>query len=286
MEEEIVSRQTENGIETAVRMGAAMSPIRAHHEGGQSFVVVPKDFEVRSLENLSDKPARKRANVVVNDMESFCQYVKKHLRENCSTAYAKVDVESCCFDVVAVLDDHGAGDSGQNWQEHRCTLHSKMSFEWNKWLQHDREKFTQAGFAEFLEDNVQDITGDNGMPSGTEVLKMALNFERTADKRFRSKTNLQNGCVQLEFVDEENDKTRERMQMFSRFTIAIPIFQELLSDYRIAYPIEARLKYREKDGNLTFWYELVRRDRIFKLAVADEIKKLPQGLMVVYGSLS
>lgn len=286
MEEETITPvQRENAIETAIRIGTTISPIHQHAKDGQMFVVVPEGFAVQSLEKLCAKPARKRGSVTVSDMASFCRYAGTHMRAGCSTAYANVDVENFRFNVVAVLDDHGTEADGQNWQEHRCTLNSRTSFEFDKWRKHDREKFTQTEFAEFLEDNVQDITGDDGMPTGTDVLQMALNFERTANKRFRSKTNLQSGCVQLEFVDEENDKSRERMQMFERFTIAIPVFQtNALHGEAVAYPVQARLKYREKDGELSFWYELIRADRVFLAAVADELKNLPEQLLVIYGT--
>jgi len=43
-----------------------------------------------------------------------------------------------------------------------------------------------------------------------------------------------------------------------------------------AYPIEARLKYRVKDGSVVFWYELIRPDRVFKTAVEEELAKIKE----------
>lgn len=284
MDEKVIIKQGENEIETAARIGMTISPIRIAADNGTPFVVVPEGFAVRSLEILCQKPSRKRGDIVVTDTDSFCRYVTEHQRVE-STAYVYIN-ENYKFSVTAILDDHAGGEFGNaGWREHRCVLNARTSFEFDKWREHDRKKFSQTEFAEFLEDNVQDITGGDGMPSGTDVLQMALNFERTANKRFRSKTNLQSGCVQLEFVDEENDKSRERMQMFERFTIAIPVFQtNALHGEAVAYPVQARLKYREKDGELSFWYELIRADRVFQAAVADELKKLPEQLLVIYGT--
>ena len=285
MEEKVTAKQGENEVETAARLGMTASPVRFATENGTPFVIVPEGFEVESLEKLCPKPMRKRGTIETTDTDSFCRYVTEHMRTE-STAYASIDVESYKFSVIAILDDHEGGEFGNaGWRKHRCVLAARTSFEFDKWRKHDRQKFTQAEFAEFLEDNVQDITGGDGMPTGTDVLQMALNFERTANKRFRSKTNLQSGCVQLEFVDEENEKSRERMQMFERFTIAIPVFQtNAMHGEAVAYPVQARLKYREKDGELSFWYELIRADRVFQAAVADEIKKLPEQLLVIYGT--
>jgi uncharacterized protein YfdQ (DUF2303 family) len=140
----------------------------------------------------------------------------------------------------------------------------------------------QNNFAAFLEDHVGDIQSVNGSPSGSDMLKLALEFEANSDKRFRSKTNLQSGGFSIEFIDEENHDTRSTMQVFERFTIGIPVFEGSSN----AYPIEARLKYREKEGRLTFWYELIRPDRVYKTAIHDELEKVREktGFPIVFGT--
>lgn len=53
-----------------------------------------------------------------------------------------------------------------------------------------------------------------------------------------------------------------------------------------AYPIEARLKYRENSGKLTFWYELIRPDRAFKTAVNSSLEqiKADTGFLILQGT--
>ena len=88
--------------------------------------------------------------------------------------------------------------------------------------------------------------------------------------------------MRFEFVEDEDKDTRSSMQVFERFTLGLPVFDGSAS----AYPLEARLKYREKSGDLTFWYELIRPDRVFKTAVADELGVIKEGtsLMIVSGT--
>ena len=71
------------------------------------------------------------------------------------------------------------------------------------------------------------------------------------------------------------------MKVFERFTLGIPVFEGSTS----AYPIEARLKYREASGKLNFWYELIRPDRVFKTAVMDELNKIKEatGFPIIFG---
>ena len=63
---------------------------------------------------------------------------------------------------------------------------------------------------------------------------------------------------------------------------SIPVFQGSTA----AYPIEARLKYRQQSDKLVFWFELIRPDRVFKQAVTDEIEKIHEatGFMLLYGN--
>ena len=154
--------------------------------------------------------------------------------------------------------------------------------EWTRWLGKNKAVMSQADFAAWLEDNLTDIATMVGMPSGADILAMALAFEANSEKRLRSKINLQSGGVSLEFVDQENVETRTTMQFFERFTLGIPVFDGSTS----AYPLEARLKYRESGGKLSFWYELIRPDRVFKTAVVDDLQKIKDatGFPIVFGT--
>lgn len=49
--------------------------------------------------------------------------------------------------------------------------------------------------------------------------------------------------------------------------MGLPVFEGSKS----AYPVEARLKFRQANDKLTFWFELVRADRVFRRAVVDEL---------------
>lgn len=247
--------------------------------GGIPFLALPHGYETHDVERLLPNPARKRAEVVSYDSDGFILYLKKHGNEGDSMIYAEVDSASNKCAMVAVIDDHAPAKA--NWRGHRCSFSPKISVELARWSGSNRSQMSQADFATWLEDNLPDIASVEGMPSGTEILTMALGFEANAGKRLRSKINLQSGGVQFEFADDEDKDTRTRMTVFERFTLGIPVFEGSAS----AYPLEARLKYREKDGKVSFWYELIRPDRVFKTAVDEEIQKIKAatGLDVIVG---
>lgn len=269
-----------DNIQTLLNAGAAaVQPVIAH--GGIPFVAVPEGYAVRDLESLLPTPARKRADVTTTDTNSFIFYTKKHgSLDNC-TIYADIDPEVSRFNLVGVINDHGADVNAPQWRDHRCQFQPAQAVEWKRWLGGNKKQFSQADFATWLEDNLPDIASVAGMPSGADILQMALGFEANAEKRLRSKINLQNGGVQFEFVEDEDKDTRTKMQVFERFTLGLPVFDGSSS----AYPLEARLKYREREGKVTFWYELIRPDRVFKSAVADELNRIKEatGFPVISG---
>lgn len=269
-----------NASETkmAARLGAALQTPQTSHNG-IAYCVIPDGYKLQDLEKLLPAPTRKRAAVITSDSNGFIDYLNRHSQGNSSTIYADIDSEASRCNLVAVIDDNGAIDPA--WRDHTCTFAPKQSVEWTRWLKSNKVIMNQGGFATWLEDNLPDIASVPGMLSGTDILQMALGFEANSDRRLRSKINLQNGGVQFEFVEDEDKDTRIRMTAFERFTIGIPVFDGSTS----AYPIEARLKYREKEGKLTFWYELIRPDRVFKTAVIDELThiKTETGLLIISG---
>lgn len=269
-----------NNAETILEAGAALAgPFEDH--GGIPYVALPKSYEVHDLEKLLPTPTRKRAGVTTTDTESFVFYTKKHgSLDNC-TIYADIDSEASKFGMVAVINDHGADIDNPQWRDHTCLFKPALAVEWKRWVAKNKQKFNQIEFAAWLEENLSDVATVDGMPTGADILKMALGFEANSDKRLRSKVNLQDGGVRFEFVDESDVETRTTMQAYERFTLGLPVFDGSSS----AYPVEARLKYRESDGKLTFWYELIREDRVFKSAVTDELAQIKSetGFPVIHG---
>lgn len=269
----------ENTIKSLTEIGAAHASPRTLGEG-LPYVVVPEGYEVKDLEKLLELPHRKRGAIVTTDSAGFVDYLQKHSINKVSTIYADIDSEQSRCKLLAVIDDHG--NAYPDWREHTCKFEPKLSVEWGRWKGSDKKTMNQASFAAWLEENLPDIASVPGFPSGTEILQMALGFEANSDKKFRSKINLQSGGVQFEYVEDETKDTRTKMIVFERFTIGIQVFDGSAS----AYPVEARLKYREKNGDVTFWYELIRADRVFKSAVADELAAIKEGtgLQVISGT--
>lgn len=270
-----------DNVKALLNAGAAAAAPTILIEGGIPYAAVPRDYEVKPLEHLLAAPVRKRSKVTTTDTDGFIFYTQKHGQDGRTVIYADIDGEASRIGLISVLDDHGSPVSDTQWREHRCQFEPAQAIEWKRWIGKDKQTFSQAEFATWLEDNLGDIAAVPNMPTGADILQMALGFEANANKRLRSKINLQSGGVQFEFVDDEDKDTRTSMEVFQRFTLGLPVFEGSSS----AYPLEARLKYREKEGKVSFWFELIRPDRVFKDAVKDELARIKDatGFPVIAG---
>ena len=272
---------TKDDISFLLNLGAAQTEISEfQYDDTLPYLVLHKDYVFHDLERLLPEPLRKRGIVSTTDSNSFIDYLKMHRPTGGGTTYIDIDTEASKCQLEAVLNDH---DSEPGWQDHRCTFTPKISVEWKRWIGKDRTQMSQTDFATWLEDNLGDIASVEGMPTAAEMMKMALGFEANAEKRLRSRINLQSGGVRFEFVEDEDKETRSSMEVFERFTLGLPVFDGATD----AYPLEARLKYREKSGELTFWYELIRSDKVFKTAVSNELATISAAtnFVMIYGKL-
>ncbi len=272
-----------SGIKEALDAGALLAGPQVpllDSAGRVPFAVLPEGCTVDNLERFLPFPTRKRAEVTVTTTDSFIAYSKKHGSMDECVIYAQVDAEKSVCTLRALMNDHGADNP--KWRDHRCTFAPALAVEWKRWTGNDKKQMNQGDFATWLEDNQGDVRSVNGSPSGADILTMAQAFELHADKKVKSHINLQNGGVRFEYVEDETKETKSVMEVFRRFTLALPVFDGSTD----AYPVEARLKYRDSGGKVTFWYELIRPDRAFKTAVQSALDKIKAetGFLILQGT--
>ena len=184
-----------------------------------------------------------------------------------------------------MFNDHGDGfDAPAGWRDHRATFTPRQSEEWKRWNKASGEAMPQVALAHFLEENIADIVSPAGssMPSGAEVLTFVSKLEETRKVKYGSAVNLQNGMVQLQFVEEGEGATRGQLELFKKFAIGIrPFFGGS------AYQLEAFLRYRidRNNGEIKFWFEIQRPDRTLEDASKEIIDKIVEaGATVLFGN--
>ncbi len=253
-------------------------------DGCKPLAYIPEGYAAQDLEKFLDAPLRKRAAASLLDTESFVKYLKKHGIADQTVIYAETDFEKQYAKLACILDDHGTLEDQTSWRTHTATFQPTQTVEWKRWNGCNNKAMSQADFAVFLEENMPDIaSGIEGMPTGTEMLQMAVGFEATAEKRFKQKLNIQSGGTTLEYVNTDSAETVERMKVFDRFSLGLKVFIG-----GAAYRVDARLKYRQNGDKLNFFYQLIRADRVFESAIKDEIAKVAEetGFLILTGKTS
>lgn len=254
----------DNIAETLAREVKTPLEIISEPAGNLKRVALPPGWTLAEKDDdtkLLAAPRRKLAKVKLHDADSFIDYIKRHGSMADSTIWCVANYKAGSVQFLGILNDHGEDEDEAAWRDHRATFTPEFSEEWTRWVGKNKAAFTQAEFAAFVEDNLKDIAGVEGCPTGAQMLEMALSFEANQDMRFKSAIRLQNGGVQMSFTQDDDNQTLAKMQMFDRFSIGLPVFWN--GD---AYRIDARLRYRVRDGKLSFWFELIRQDKVLEAA--------------------
>ncbi|AQW29058.1 DUF2303 family protein [Ralstonia syzygii subsp. celebesensis] len=279
-----MEQQIENLAETLAKEMKQPVELLTTAPGTTRHLALPPGWKLEARDHEKDlpTPVRKRATVRLKDADSFIDYVKRHGSLTSSTIWGTANYQEGKVAFTAIINDHGEDDSKPQWRDHTARFAPEFSEEWRRWFGKNRTPMSQVEFAAFIEENLADVAcPDNaGLPTGAQMLEMALSFEANQDMRFKSAVRLSNGGVQMSFVQDDDAQTLAKMQLFERFALGIPVFWN--GD---AYRIDARLRYRVRDGKLTFWYELIRQDKALEDATVTLIKKIREqtGTLFFFG---
>lgn len=245
----------------------------ADEDGAVIYVAVPNHTKLEKIdgESLLRAPRRTKASTTLTDHPSFLQYVNDH-KELATAVWCQFDPVTYKLAFNAVIDE--IGPAMPAWRSHKAGFVPTMSNEWTAWTENNRKVMSQVEFAYFIEEHEDDISAVDGYPSSLDMMKMATEFEARQDQGIKSAVRLQNGGVELAYVSNDDAQTIEKMRLFEKFKIGIPVFRGATDGCLL----DARLRYRTHQGKATFWYELVRPDRAHEMAAQTMIKTVRDGL--------
>lgn len=228
-----------------------------HENGDYMHAIVPKDFKLedisKAVERMQPTPRRKQGTVLLKDLDSLLLYcadqdaADSERASNFGYIYADPDSRK----ITAVFNDQRLTEG---WRDHRAEFKAEYTPEFAKWLGKDKHQFGQTEFAEFIEDNMADITE----PAATAMLEMATTIQAKTDINFSSAKRLQNGQVQLAYTEAIDARAGANgaMEIPKEFSLGLRIFKN-----GAGYKLKARLKYRLHSGSIKFWFELDRPER-------------------------
>lgn len=266
-----------------------------------------QDKTIKSLEHYLPKPLRKRAVAALVDADSFATYINAH-RTAGTTLTGDANERGGAFH--ALLDFHApntprdpdgvAGShfaqqqidklTSASWTEHTAAMTLEPTPEWARWLGAAGKDLDQRAFAEFLEDNAVDVIVPEGaagksFPTQQDLMSVASTLQVKTDVRFASSVKLQNGQVQLGYVEtiEGGHGQDGKMAIPERFGIAVAPFRGTCK-----YLVTVRLRYRGTGGKALFRLEIERPHKIVESAFNDVriVVEKATGLKVLVGKIT
>lgn len=253
-----------NNIEQIADLAIAASKV----ETSIPYAVLPQGYSLKSLEDFMVDENQVKQSVAVQTASSLVAYVARYKDER-TVIFA--DKDKTLFH--AVIDYH-LNSATPEKATHDVTYDCPLSDEWRLVLGYDKEKLNQVEFAEFLEQNINLIApvGESyAGPSGAELLQMVLSFQETRESVFKSVQRLQDGTCQFSFSDEKAG--HGNTQLPERISLAISPFRNGLP-----YQMDARIRYRLRDGRLFLWYELIEPQKIIDHAFNEILVDLQNQL--------
>jgi uncharacterized protein YfdQ (DUF2303 family) len=234
---------------------------------GRPMLVVPAGYTVHDMEKYLPAPTRERGSMAMRDTASFIAYFNK-FKSDASAIYAQVDPSK----FLGVMNGHLPGAPG--WEDFTVAYACPHSKEWQTWIGKDGSPMSQVAFAEFIEENFPNIHGEGSMPSGADMLQIANTFQAKTKVNFASGVRLDNGNIDLTFQEDTaaGAGPRGSIKIPPAFFIAIPVFEN-----GTVWQIEAKFRYRIKDGVLSMWYDLVRPHKTLEAAFKGVWKDVEEG---------
>jgi uncharacterized protein YfdQ (DUF2303 family) len=204
---------------------------------------------VNFKEYVPAAPDRKRIEVLLEEVESFVEYVNEH-----KTATTRIFARNSIF--KAAIDYHGKGDNEASWITHTATLELVMPAELKILKDNNTKWMTQEEFIDFLKDNSSLII----KPDSATMLEIALTLEATKNSRCVSKARTNKG-TNFSF-DEGIQATAGaggNIEIPDSIVLGVSLFEG-------EDPIElkADFKFRINSGTSTFSYRILELDRLLR----------------------
>lgn len=274
---------------TAARLGARAEGIEiVRLTKPEGMVGVPYEIpvalrrgETPSIESLATlfgyyrtHPQAKTGQATALTFETFCDLTNRHRTEH-SAIFA--DSAWRTPSITAVIDYHehrngGLADNGK----HRIHYAFPLSDEWKAWIETNGKPMKQEQFAWFLEDRVAELSSPtehekvtyeeqfaSTIATPAQVVELSRGLKLTIDTRVKSAVTLQSGEGQIAWEETHNGADGKPVKVPGLFMLYIAPF--FMGD-KIRVPV--RLRYRVKDGQTVWFYEIYRPD----LAITEHVR--------------
>lgn len=220
-------------------------------------------IEVIEVHKFGVVPRRKSGKLTAFDAASFNRIIRDNPDAGNVAIYIDRDPENPA--VVGVLN--GNGPSGPGWGDFRVSMAFRATPQWLKWRAIDNKMKSQADFAEFIEDNLEDIVE----PAGAQMLEIVTMLQGTRTTNFRRGINLGTGAVQFQHLEADEVKAGD-FEIPQSFGIVIAPFVGIQP-----FKVPVRFRWRLSDGKLSLGFKLQRIESLMKQVMDEVFAAVVQG---------
>lgn len=237
-------------------------------------VRVPKDYDLKVFEQRRPNPEFIQQAVSLETAESFIDYFNRFCTKS---SIITCDIKKGQFS--GYIDYHTPEQAA--WKDHTCNFECKTTPEWNDWKSRSGMAMDQEKFAYFIEDHAEEIIN----PSSADMMEIALSLRAKKNINFNSGIRLHNGQVQLQYTETIKGEAgvKGQLEIPEIIDIGVKLFEG-----GSAYKMQARFRYRIKEGHLAMWYELIRPHKTHEAAVNDAfnlIKEKANCELIIHGEV-
>lgn len=236
------------------------------------FVVTPEGGRVNYFEQTLERPLQLKQVTGLHTAKDFIAYVNRFADKN-----SVVFVDVLGGKIQAILDFHEAkavesynSNALQRHCEHVANFRVNHTPEFLKIKENSGKKMTQMDFALFLEDVMPYVN----QPAAAELYEIVNTLQAKTDIDFKSGTRTDNGQVSLTYNENIQASAGRQGNLNIPEQIVFGIQVHRGGDH---YALPARFRYRIKEGNIIFWYDLDQLEKAIEKSMEDTVSYIREG---------
>lgn len=229
---------------------------------GRQAIVVPAGCHVHEFRPAVTPLEHIRQKVKFDDAFSLAAYINRFKRPA-----TQIFADSVNYRICAIFDYHipPEGDvlDAEQHCDHQAHFTPVQSEQWKRWTGIEGKALAQRRFAEFIEENYEDVRE----PAAADLLEMVTRLQARRKVTFESGIRLSDGTSKLTYNEETETGGKGDMVIPSEIQLGIPVFYG-----GEAYKVRCLLRYRIEEGVLSFQVILNRRKMIEDSAFETFVK--------------
>lgn len=225
--------------------------------------------EFDSLKKLAEEwrlyPERKTGTAQVDTLNSFIDLTNRHKTDN-SVIFADTNWQKPAL--TTVVDYHKLEGTDAGWLSHRVHYAFPLSEQWQTWVAMNGKPMGQADFAQFIEDNIADLSSPEVMEvtdyeakfatkiaTPSELVALSRGLAVRVESKAVSSVVLQSGEGEIVWDEVHQGADGKKLKVPGLFMLQIPLFH-----MGEAQRVPVRLRYRVREGATLWFYQIYRPD--------------------------